>query len=111
MQILKLTLLAVLALFIILLAVANRESVVVELLPAQFGFVADFSWEVPLFIVMIGMGAGGFALGWFWEWFHDKQTRDVARQRRRKIVALEREVEGLRRETGVEEDEVLALLK
>ena len=111
MRILKMTLLAILALFIILVAVANRELVVVELLPAELGFVGDLRWEMPLFVLIIGMAAGGFALGWFWEWFHDKHVRDVARQRRRKIVALEREVEGLRRDTGVEEDEVLALLK
>ena len=105
MRIVKLILLAVVALFIIMLVVANRETVTVQLLPAEFGFVSDWSRQMPL------AAMGGFALGWLWEWLRDQRTRTVARQRRRKIVTLEREVETLRRDTGAEEDEVLALLK
>jgi len=111
MRILKLILLAVMALFIIMLVIANRETVTVQLLPAEFGFVSDWSQRMPLAVVMIGLATGGFALGWFWEWMRDQRTRTVARQRGRKIVKLEREVDTLRRDTGHEEDDVLALLK
>lgn len=111
MRILKMILLVIIALFIILLVIANRESVTVELMPAEFGFVTDWSREVPLAVVMIVMATGGFALGWLWEWLRDQRTRTVARERRRKITALEREVDTLRRDTGQEEDEVLAILK
>lgn len=111
MRIVKMTLLAVLALFIIMLVIANRETVTVELLPPELGFVSDWSQQVPLAVVMIVMATGGFAIGWLWEWLREQRTRSVARDRRRKIAVLEREVDSLRKDNGVEEDDVLALLK
>ncbi|SOH92638.1 Protein of unknown function [Monaibacterium marinum] len=111
MRILKMTLLAILAVLIVLLIIANRETVTVELLPSQLGFLTTWNQQMPLSVVMIVMATGGFALGWFWEWLRDQRTRTVAKQRRRQIVALEREVTTLRRDSGAVEDDVLELLK
>ncbi|QPH55234.1 lipopolysaccharide assembly protein LapA domain-containing protein [Pontivivens ytuae] len=111
MRVLKMILLLALAVIIIMLAVANREPVVVELLPTQFQFITGWSTQVPLFVVMIVMAAGGFTLGWSWEWLREQRTRTIAARRRRQIAELEAEVQTLRKDTGREEDEVLALLK
>ncbi|RED14125.1 LapA family protein [Pontivivens insulae] len=111
MRVLKICLLAVLALIMILIAIANREPVVVELLPSQLGFVTSWQREIPLFLVMFGMAIGGFVLGWSWEWLRETKTAMIARRRRKEIERLEGELAQLRQDSGTQEDDVLALLK
>lgn len=111
MRVIKMILLAVLALFMILLAIANRDAVTVELLPRQLGFVTSWQRDVPLFLVMFLMAIGGFILGWSWEWLRETKTARVARRRRKEIERLEGELAQMRQDNGTEEDDVLALLK
>ncbi|WP_316015431.1 LapA family protein [Roseobacter sp. HKCCA0434] len=111
MRFVKLVLLVLLAIIVILLAIANGQLVTVQLMPSQFAFLTDWSIQMPLFVVMIGMATAGFVIGYFLEYLREYRVRAIARRRKREIGKLEREVSTLRSETGREEDEVLALLK
>ncbi|MEL6678790.1 MAG: LapA family protein [Pseudomonadota bacterium] len=107
----RLFLLLVIAVAMIFIAIANREFVTVELVPTQFAAVAQYSLDVPLFVLMVGMALGGFILGWSWEYVREWRLRSESKQRKRQVERLENEMDTLKKRTGTEEDDVLALLK
>ena len=107
----RLFLLLVIAVAMIFIAIANREFVTVELVPTQFAAVAQYSLDVPLFVLMVGMALGGFILGWAWEYVREWRLRSESKQRKRQVERLENEMDTLKKRTGTEEDDVLALLK
>ncbi|MEL6126958.1 MAG: LapA family protein [Pseudomonadota bacterium] len=107
----RLLLLLVIAVAMVLLAIANREFVTVEMVPSQFAAVAQYSIDVPLFVLMFAMATGGFVIGWSWEYLREWRLRSESSQRKRQVEKLETEVSTLKKRTGTEEDDVLALLK
>lgn len=110
-RLIRLSLVVVLALFLVVIAVANRDPVVVQLLPADLAGILSLSFEVPLFVLMIVLGGGGFALGFSWEYLREWHIRSEARRNKKAAQSLEREIKSMKAEQGVEEDDVLALLK
>ncbi|MBB5516714.1 putative integral membrane protein [Rubricella aquisinus] len=107
----RLILLALLALFLILLAVANRDTVTLQLMPDQLAGIFQVTGDVPLFVLMIVMAGGGFALGYSVEYIREWKIRSEARRAKKEAKVLEQEVKSLRAKTGDDEDDVLALLK
>lgn len=107
----RLILLALLALFLILLAVANRDTVTLQLMPDQLAGIFQISGEVPLFVLMVVMAGGGFTLGFSWEYIREWKIRTEARRAKKEAKVLQDEVKTLRAKTGDDEDDVLALLK
>ena len=91
MRTLKLLALGLILLAVVVLAVANREAVVLHLLPPGLDRVMALSIELPLFVVILVSVVAGMVLGYLLEW-------------------LREQVAHLRRETGRPEDDVLALL-
>jgi uncharacterized integral membrane protein len=114
MRYLKSAFLALLAILLATLALANRAPVEIRLLPDElatlFGFNA--SAALPLFLIILAGLIAGILVGFVWEWFREHKHRAEATAQRREKARLEREVERLReKEPRTEKDEVLALLE
>lgn len=105
--------LGTLALVLIALALANRDTVTLRLLPAEAGAFLGFGWSIdlPLFLVIFGGILLGLFVGFVWEWLREHRIRAEAAQSARKLGQLEREVSRLSAKTEGPKDEVLALLE
>lgn len=110
---LRLLLLALLGLVLLTVALANRTSVPVRLLPDDMAALTGLTWamELPLFLVIFASIIAGVLIGFVWEWFREHGHRATASQKSREVTRLERELAVLKDSTSVPpRDEVLALL-
>jgi lipopolysaccharide assembly protein A len=105
--------LAAIALALVLLALANRDSVTLTVLPT--GLAEWVNWNfiitLPMFIVLLGGIVAGLLIGFVWEWFREHRQRAEAKAQRKERDRLAREVDALRGEARRDQDEVLALLE
>jgi uncharacterized integral membrane protein len=111
---LRLLLLALLGLALLIVALANRASVTVQLLPIDLAALTGLTWamELPLFVVIFGGIIAGVLIGFVWEWFREHGHRATANQKSREVARLERELAVLKDSSSVPpKDEVLALLE
>lgn len=110
---LKLAVLAIIAVGLVSVALANREMVTLQLLPAGLVDVFGVNWslELPLFGVMFGGVGIGLLIGFIWEWLREYKHRREASVQSREARRLEREVTRLKGEKHKDKDEVLALLE
>ncbi|SEN48657.1 Protein of unknown function [Palleronia salina] len=116
MRLVKYIFLAVLAVILIIVALANSALVTLRVLPEAMAGFLGLSWEItlPMFIVILGAIVVGLAIGFFWEYLREHKHRAAAREARREKDELQRENENLRsrgRTTGRGGDDVLALLE
>lgn len=101
------------ALVLVLLSLANRDAVVLRLLPPEIGGFIGLTgeWNLPLFLVILVSIALGVLVGYLGEWLRAHRQRGAARRNARELERLQREVEALKAArkapTG---DEVLAIL-
>jgi uncharacterized integral membrane protein len=75
-----------LAILLVLFAVSNRDTVGVTFWPLPIQL------EAPLWLVVLLCGLIGFLFGEFIAWANGRRWRRAARQRSRRIEALEREL-------------------
>ncbi len=112
LRFLKWIFLALLGLVLLAVASANRDLVLLRLLPAEvdsfFGF--GLAVEVPLFLAIFAGIVAGLGIGFVWEWLREAKHRSAANQHRREAGRLAREVDRLKSQKDEPEDEVLALL-
>ena len=103
---------AIFAVALILIALANRQVVEVQILPGELSGMAALnpSYELPLFIVMFGGILAGLVIGFIWEWIREAKERAAAARQAREMAALRAEVRRLKGERNKDQDEVLALL-
>ena len=103
---------AIFAVALILIALANRGIVTVQVLPGELAQLAALnpSYEVPLFIVMFGGVLAGLIIGFIWEWIREAGERAAAARQAREMERLRAEVRRLKGERHRDKDEVLALL-
>ncbi|WP_294622580.1 LapA family protein [uncultured Roseovarius sp.] len=103
---------AIFALALILIALANRGMVSVKVWPDELAGMAALnpSYEVPLFVVIFGGVFTGFIVGLIWEWIREHGERAEAARKARELSALRAEVRRLKGEKHQGKDEVLALL-
>lgn len=103
---------AVFAVALISIALANRAIVPVRVLPSEVAhwFALDPQIDLPLFIVILGSIVAGLLVGFIWEWIREYGQRAEAARRAREMRRLEREVARLKGEKHKGKDEVLALL-
>lgn len=97
---------------LVLVAVANRELVTVKLLPDQIADILGLSYAVtlPLFIILLAAILVGLLLGYLIEWIRERKHRREVSVKARELSRLESEVARMKKKTGDEDDEVLALL-
>jgi len=105
--------LAIVALALVFLALANRGPVTLKALPE--GLHLWLGWpneiELPLFLVILGGIVLGLLVGFVWEWLREHRHRAEAVTQRREKQKLEREVQNLRgRQNEGKDDDILALL-
>ncbi|WP_420558110.1 DUF1049 domain-containing protein [Roseovarius sp.] len=103
---------AIFAVALILIALANRQVVEVQVLPGELAGMAALnpSYQIPLFIVMFGGILAGLVIGFIWEWIREAKERAAAARQAREMAALRAEVRRLKGERNKDQDEVLALL-
>jgi lipopolysaccharide assembly protein A len=111
---LRLILLVLLGIFLLTVALANRNMVQVRLLPEDLAALTGLTWatELPLFLVIFAGIVAGVLIGFVWEWFREHGHRATASQKSREVTRLERELAVLKDSTSVPpKDDVLALLE
>lgn len=103
---------AIFAIALIAVALANRSMVSLKLLPTEVSgwFALNPEIQVPLFIVILGSIIAGLLVGFVWEWIREYGQRAEAARQAREMRRLEREVVRLKGEKYQDQDEVLALL-
>lgn len=100
-------------LVLIIVALANRGFVVVNIVPQELaGFLPlPNTYSVPMFLVILAAILAGLLIGFVWEYIREYKQRSDAAKRKRELGRLEREVKGLRAKSGEGKDDVLALLE
>jgi lipopolysaccharide assembly protein A len=113
MRFLRILFLAVLAICLLTVALANRDLVTVNVLPDEMAAFAgvDPSISLPLFLVIFAGIVAGVVIGFVWEWFREHKHRAEAATQRREREKLEREVSRLKPASERQTDDVLALLE
>lgn len=105
---------AIFALALILIALANRGMVEVAILPAELARLAALnpSYTMPLFVVIFGGLLAGLILGFIWEWIREAGERAAAARQARELERLRAEVKRLRAgaATPGTDHEVLAII-
>ncbi|NNE52021.1 MAG: DUF1049 domain-containing protein [Sulfitobacter sp.] len=103
---------AIFAVALISVALANRMMVPLKVLPDEVAgwFAVTPSVELPLFIVILGSIVAGLLVGFIWEWIREHGERAEKARLARETRRLEREVARLKGEKHQGKDEVLALL-
>jgi uncharacterized integral membrane protein len=109
---LKYLFLIVVALALVLMAMANRETVTLEVIPEDLAawFGIQYAIEMPLFVVILGGVMLGILVGFVWEWLREHRQRAEAKTHKRTAQALEREVQTLKGPARDTQDEILALV-
>jgi lipopolysaccharide assembly protein A len=113
LRVLKYLFLCAVMVALVLMALANRDSVVVEMMPASLAgwFGIQYAVELPLFLVILGGVMVGILVGFVWEWLREHRHRADARTHKRAAEALEREIKTLKGGTGdPAKDDILALV-
>lgn len=104
--------LAVIAILLIVMALANREAVVINAFPSDLAALLGLTWQiqVPLFLVIFGGIVGGILIGFVWEWAREHKHRVVAKGATKQVSRLERELALMRDAHSVPQDDILAIL-
>jgi lipopolysaccharide assembly protein A len=84
--------LAVLAVVLMTVALANRDEVTLSAAARRSGHAAGLGLavEVPLFLVIFASIAAGLLIGFVWEWLREYKHRRVASTKTREAARLER---------------------
>jgi uncharacterized integral membrane protein len=110
MRTLKLLLLGLILVAIVVLSLANRATVTLNLLPEGMARVLPVSVNLPLYQVILASILVGLFIGYLLEWLREHKHRRRAARKTREAAELNREMERLRRDAGKPKDDVLALL-
>lgn len=100
--------LVVIGIFLITVAMANREVVQLHAFPTDLQAVLGVDWVIQLPLFMVGFGGVvlGILIGFVWEWIREHKYRADAAAKTKELQRLERSVA-----TPAHQDKVLALLE
>ena len=103
---------AIFAVALIAVALANRDIVSLQVLPRELSgfFAVNPAIRLPLFLVILGSILAGLLIGFVWEWIREHGERAEAAKQAREMRRLQRENERLRAEKHEGKDEVFVLL-
>ena len=103
---------AVFAIALVAVALANRGPVTLRVLPDEIAglFAVAPSVELPLFVVIFLGIITGLLVGFVWEWLREHTVRAENSRNAREVRRLEREIKRLKAQKHEGQDEVLALL-
>ncbi len=112
MRYIRYALLALLAIVLVSVSLANREFVTVQLMPDALAGLVGFnlSLTLPLFLVILCGIIVGLIIGFVWEWMREYKHRRRAAVKDREVRKLERQVGHLKEQKHEGQDEVLAIL-
>lgn len=112
MRLIRYACIAVFALALVAVAMANRQVVSLQVLPDNLpvSFALNPSIDLPLFLVILGSILAGLLVGFVWEWIREYGERAEKARLAKEMRRLEREVARLKGEKHQGKDEVLALL-
>ena len=112
MRYLRYLCIAIFAVALVAVALANRTMVSLQVLPAEVSglFAMNPSVELPLFAVILGSILTGLLVGFVWEWIREYAERAEAAKTAREMRRLQREIDKLKAEKHEGKDDVLALL-
>jgi putative membrane protein len=112
MRYLRYLCIAIFAVALVAVALANRTMVSLQVLPAEVSglFAMNPSVELPLFAVILGSILTGLLVGFVWEWIREYAERAEAAKTAREMRRLQREIDKLKAEKHGGKDDVLALL-
>lgn len=112
MRVLRLILVALLAVLLIGIALANRSLVTVGLFPGNFAnwLGGGYAVTMPLFLVIILSVLVGMVLGLIWEWLRESGLRAAAQRRALELARAEQEAVQLRKTFAAPKDDVLAII-
>lgn len=112
MQYIRYASIAIFALALVLIALANRDFVSLRILPDELaGFAAlNPTYDLPLYLVIYGGILIGLIVGFVWEWIREAGERRAAARQARELASLRAEVKRLKKDQNKDKDEVLALL-
>lgn len=112
MRYIRYAILALIAIVLISVSLANRDVVTLRLVPEALAGLLGVTWAIslPLFIVVLGGVALGLIVGFIWEWLREHKHRAVAAQRKTEVKRLERQLKKTQDERDKDKDEVLAIL-
>ena len=112
MRYFKYLLLAAIAVVLVCVSLANREMVMLELLPADLAGLMgmEYSINLPLFVIIFGGVGVGLMVGFVWEWIREHKQRAEAAAQRREMDRMNREIKRLRADKLKGKDDVLAIL-
>lgn len=110
MRLLKILFLVLVAVVLVVLAVANRHMVELNLLPVSdldLGFPTTVT--IPAFAAVFGAMFVGIVVGLVLEALRESYHRKNEREFKRKAMVLDREVHRLAKKAGEEDDDILGI--
>ncbi|MGG7565311.1 LapA family protein [Rhodovulum sp. DZ06] len=109
MRLLKILFLALVAIALVVLAVANRASATLNLLPVDIDLGFPTSFTMPLFVWLFAALFLGVIVGLVLEALRESYHRKNERAYKREAAKLDREVKRLARKAGEEDDDILGI--
>ena len=112
MRYIRYAFLAILAIVLVSVSLANRGMVTIKLMPDGLAELVgpNPAITLPVFLVILGGIVAGLIIGFVLEWMREHKHRRNASVKAREVHKLEREVGRLKTEKHQGKDEVLALL-
>lgn len=102
---------AALVIVLVLVALANRGTTELRLLPNELSFFGlNLSIELPVFVVFFGGVVFGVLIGFCWEWLREHKYRAEVSRKSRALRRTERELAKIKGEKYAGQDDVLSLL-
>lgn len=113
MRLLRLLVLAIIAIGLVVIAMANHGPITVRLLPDELAQLLNVNWEftMPVFLLLFVAMFVGVVLGYVLEWAREHKHRVTAVTETRERQRLQKQVKDIAPPSADEGDDVLALLE